>query len=73
MKVLRLDRLRWARHVNRRPEGSSVLKVTTAEFLDGKRSRGRPKNSWNGCVSNDANVLEIRNWKKLRKDRASAP
>ena len=58
-------------HVNKQPEGSSVLKVTAAEFLDSKKSRGRPKNSWNGCVSNDANVLEIRNWQKLCKDRAS--
>ena len=68
--VLRVNRLRWAGHVNRRSQDAPVFKVTFADFVDGKRSRGRPKNTWIGCVDKDARVLNIPNWQKLSKDRA---
>ena len=67
--VLRANRLRWAGHVFRRPEDAPVHRVTTADFVDGKRSRGRPKNSWIGCVEKDARVLNVPNWQKVSKDR----
>jgi sorting nexin-29 len=68
--VLRTNRLRWAGHVFRRPPDAPVLKVTVSEFMDGKRSRGRPKNTWIGCVEKDARILNIPNWQKLSKNRA---
>ena len=68
--VLRANRLRWAGHVFRRSQDAPVLKVTTGDFVDGKRSRGRPKNTWIGCVEQDARVLNIPNWQKVSKDRA---
>ena len=68
--VLRTNRLRWAGHVYRRPHDAPVLRVTVADFVDGKRSRGTPKNSWIGCVEKDARVLNIPNWQKVAKDRA---
>lgn len=68
--VLRVNRLRWAGHVFRRPDGNPVLKVTTADFVDGKRSRGRPKNSWIGCVDTDAKVLKINNWQGVLASEA---
>ena len=36
--------------------------------MDGKRSRGRPKQSWIESVDADATVLGINNWRKESKD-----
>lgn len=44
---------------------------TTSDFMDRKRSQGRPLNSWNGCVDDEANVLGIINWQKLSEYKAS--
>ncbi|KAL7051710.1 hypothetical protein ACKWTF_004580 [Chironomus riparius] len=66
----RANRLRWAGHVFRRPQDAPVLRVTVADFIDGKRSRGRLKNTWIGCVDKDARVLNIPNLQKVSKDRA---
>jgi hypothetical protein len=68
--VLRTNRLRCAGNIFRRPSDPPVLKVTVSEFMDDKRSRGRPKNILIGCVEKDAKVLNIPNWQKLSKDRA---
>jgi len=69
--VLRVNRLRWAGHVIRRPIDAPVQKVTTSDFTEGKRSRGRPKSDWSGCVENDAKKLRICNWQRAAKDRTS--
>ncbi|KAL7041312.1 hypothetical protein ACKWTF_000721 [Chironomus riparius] len=47
-----------------------MVKVAVADVMDGKRTRGRPKISWIGCVEKDARVLNIPNWQKVSRDRA---
>jgi exonuclease III/ribosomal protein S28E/S33 len=69
VRILQLNRLRWAGHVIRRPEDAPVHAIFKADFNDGKRSRGRQKNSWTDNVDNDAEVLGIREWRKVAKDR----
>ena len=70
VRILQINRLRWAGHVIRRPEDAPVHATMKADFHDGKRSRGRQKNSWADNVAKDAEVLGIRDWKKVAKDRA---
>lgn len=40
IRILQLNRLRWAGHVLRRPEEAPVQATLKADFNDGKRSRG---------------------------------
>ena len=68
--ILRVNRLRWAGHIIRRPASSAVQRVTNADFVDGKRSRGRPKSAWRSCVDMDARKVGIQNWQKEAKDRS---
>jgi len=39
-------------------------------FVDGKRSQGRPKNSWIGCDEKDAIAFNIPIWYKILMDTA---
>jgi len=39
--------------------------------VDGKRSRGRPKNSWKEAVDRDSIALGIGNWQTVANNRAS--
>jgi len=45
VKRVKVNRLRWAGHVVRRPVEAPINKVFQSDFLYGRRSRGRPKNS----------------------------
>jgi len=47
--VLRANPLRWTGDEFKRSQDGPVLKVVVADFVNGKSSRGRPKNSWIGC------------------------
>jgi len=69
IRILQLNRLRWAGHVIRRPEEAPVQATLKSDFNDGKRSRGRQKNAWIDNVDTDAEVLGIRDWRKVAKDR----
>jgi hypothetical protein len=60
-----------AGHVVRRPGDAPVMKVFHSDFSDGKRSRGRPKNSWKEAVDRDSAALGIGNWQTVAKDRIS--
>jgi hypothetical protein len=42
-----------------------------SDFTDGKRSRGRPKNSWKEAVDRDTVALGFRNWQLEASDRVS--
>jgi hypothetical protein len=63
-------RLSWAGHVVRREEDRPVMQVFKGDFRDGKRSRGRPKNSWKEAVDRDSVEFGLTNWQKEAKDRA---
>lgn len=51
VRWLKVNRLRWAGHVVRRPEEAPLNKK--------KRSRGRPQNSWKEAVENDGTSLGV--------------
>jgi hypothetical protein len=71
IKRIKVNRLRWAGHVVRRPVEAPLLKVFKSDFVDGKRSRGRPKNSWKEAVDKDSIAFGIGNWQAVASDRAS--
>jgi len=66
-----VNRLRWAGHVIRRPVEAPLNKVLKSDFVDGKRSRGQPKNSWREAVDRDSIALGIENWQTAANDIAS--
>ena len=70
-RIIKVNRLRWAGHVVRRPIEAPINKVFKSDFTDGKRSRGRPKNSWREAVDRDSIALGIGNWQMEASDRAS--
>jgi sorting nexin-29 len=71
VKRIKVNRLRWAGHVIRRPVEAPLNKVFKSDFLDGRRLRGRPKNSWKEAVDRDSIALGIGNWQSVASDRAS--
>ena len=71
VRRIKVNRLRWAGHVVRRPVEAPINKVFKSDFVDGKRSRGRPKNSWKEAVDRDSIALGIGNWQAGASDRAS--
>jgi len=54
VKRIKVNKLRWAGHVIMRPVEAPVNKVFKCGFVDGKRSRGRPNNSWKEAVDRDS-------------------
>jgi hypothetical protein len=67
--TVKIRRLAWAGHVIRREEDRPVLATFKGEFRDGKRSRGRPKNSWKDAVERDSTAFGLKNWQKEAKNR----
>ncbi|GKD88736.1 hypothetical protein Tco_1364243, partial [Tanacetum coccineum] len=53
---MREVRLRWFRHVRRRPQSALVRRVESL-VVDGLRRRGRPKLRWEDRVKNDMKEL----------------
>ena len=71
IRRIKVNRLRWAGHVIRRPVEAPLNKVFKSDFVDGKRTRGRPKNSWIEDVDRDSIAFGIANWRREASDRAS--
>ena len=67
--VVKWRRLSWAGHVARREEDRPVQMALKGEFRDGKRTRGRPKNSWKEAVNSDCAKFGLNDWQKAAKDR----
>ncbi|GKD81900.1 hypothetical protein Tco_1348739 [Tanacetum coccineum] len=53
---MREVRLRWFRHVRRRPQSAPVRRVESL-VVDGLRRRGRPKLMWEDRVKHDIKEL----------------
>ncbi|GJT71361.1 hypothetical protein Tco_1030647, partial [Tanacetum coccineum] len=53
---MREGRLRWFRHVKRRPQNASVIRVEAME-VKGSRQRGRPKIRWEDRLKLDIKEL----------------
>lgn len=67
--VVKHRRLSWAGHVMRRGDNEPVLMAFKGEFSDGKRSRGRQKNSWTEAVNKDSASFGLEDWRKTAKSR----
>nr|GEU39134.1 hypothetical protein [Tanacetum cinerariifolium] len=66
IKKMKEGRLRWFRHVRRRPQSAPVRRVE-ALVVDGVRRRGRPKLRWEDRVKHDLKELllsENMTWSK---------
>ena len=55
----------------KRPVEVPLSKVSKLDFVDGKRARGRPKNSWKKAVDRDSFAFGIRNWQAVASDSDS--
>jgi hypothetical protein len=66
---LRILRLQWAGHVYRRSKDEALRKIYDGDFVDGRRSKGRPKGTWMETVLKDCEALGIRNWTTAFKDK----
>ena len=56
--VLRKRRLFWFGHVKRRDENDPISRVQEV-VAPGRRPRGRPKKTWQECVHQDLQQLEM--------------
>jgi hypothetical protein len=53
-----------------REDDVPVQATIKGEFNDGKRSRGRSKNSWSEAVNKDSASFRLNDWQKVTKDRS---
>ena len=67
--AIRVCRLRWYGHVERHDEKEihSVRSMT----VPGRNGRGRPKKTWDKCISNDLEVVNLKRSDALDRDRWS--
>ena len=67
---IKINRLRWAGHVNRLEEQSPARRVLVA-VVEGRRQSGRPKLRWEDGVMEDTRKLGDRNWRNAARNRDS--
>jgi hypothetical protein len=67
--VIKSRRMRWAGHVARMGEGSSVYRVLVGRS-EGKRQLGRPRRRWEDNIKTDLRDIGINesNWIQLAQD-----
>jgi hypothetical protein len=68
VKWIKGQRISWLGHLERMEEDRMPKKIFTQE-LDGSRRRGRPRKGWREEVERDLQVLVVRRWRELVKDR----
>ena len=70
VRVIKTKRLRWAGHVARMEEGTSVPKILTGEPV-GKRPLGRPRRRWKDNIRIYLKEIGIdtRSWVNSAQDR----
>ena len=56
---MREARLRWFGHIRRRSRDASVRRCETIGCPHYRRSRGRPKKSWNEVIRHDLRTLRL--------------
>jgi hypothetical protein len=67
-KWIKWQRISWLGHLERMEEDSMCKKIFTQE-LEGTRQRGRPRKGWREEMERDLQVLGVRRWRELGKDR----
>lgn len=65
---IKLQRLRWAGHLARMPD-NDVTKRLTMNTPEGRRSRGRPRARWMDGVEEDLEILRVRRWREVARNR----
>ena len=64
-EVIQRGRLKWFGHLERMEDNNWVSKCRTMQ-VDGQRSRGRPRKTWDEMITNDLVVKGLR--RDLTKD-----
>ena len=65
---MRENRLRWFGHVQRKKHDSPLRRIECI-IVEGKRSRGRPRRTWEEQIKSDMHELHI--FKDLTNDRSN--
>ena len=60
----------WLSHVMRM-EGKRIPKRVLEWKLTGRRNRGRPRKRWIEDIEENVQIMGIRRWRKLCKERAA--
>lgn len=69
-KIVRLQRLQWAGHVQRMNDDCMPKRVMNARRVDGARLRGRPRARWESSIYADAEqLLGFQDWRTRSRDR----
>jgi hypothetical protein len=68
VKWIKGQRISWLGHLERMEEDRMPKKIFTQE-LEGTRRRRRSRKRWREEVERDLQVLGVRRWRKLVKDR----
>jgi hypothetical protein len=68
VRYIKAQRLRWFGHIQRM-EDDRMVKILTNWKTFGKRPAGRSKNRWIDGILKDMEVLKVKNWKELTRNR----
>jgi len=68
VKWIKGQRISWLGHLEKMEEDRMFKKIFTQE-LEGTRRRGRPRKGWREEVERDLQVLGMRRWREMVKDR----
>jgi hypothetical protein len=69
VRYVKSKRMAWLGHVMRM-EGERISKRVLEWKPMGRRNRGRPRKRWIEDVDKDIQIMGIRGWRKLCKERA---
>jgi hypothetical protein len=68
VRFVKSKRMAWLGHVMWM-EGKRILKRVVEWKPTGRRNRGRPRKTWIEDIEEDIEIMEIRGWRKLCKER----
>ena len=68
-EMIRERRMRWAGHIRRMDDARLPKKLMFGEVEGGRRTRGRPKLTWDKCFEKDCEARGVVNWKATAKNR----
>ena len=69
VRFIKSRRMAWLRHVMRMDGGRIPRRILEWKSM-GRRIRGRPRKRWIEDVEEDIQMMGIRGWRKLSKERA---
>jgi len=68
VRFVKSKRMAWLGHVMRM-EGKKIPKRVLEWKSTGRRNRGRPRKRWIEDIEEDMQIMGIRGWRKLCKER----